>query len=62
MVPAHGPEGVLERLGPGAPELRYDWMAKEAMTPSSKQTGSLVRAAEAKFQLLRADKDDGREV
>ena len=51
QVPAHGPEGLLERLGP-----------EEAMTPCTKQTGSLVGAAETKLQLLRANKDDGRAV
>ena len=48
-------------LGLGALELVYDWMAKEAMTPCTKQSGSLVRAAEAKLQHLQANKDDGRE-
>ena len=45
-------------LGWEALELEYGWMVKEAMTPCIKQTGSLVRAAEATLQLVHGAKDD----
>ena len=51
----------LNGFGLGALKVGYDWMAKEVLTPCTKQTDSLVGAAEATLQLLCANNDDRRE-